>query len=82
MPLDVGTIVESLKKTHHVLVVDEAWAMCGMGGEIAQTINELAFDELDGPVARLHTAPTSHTFAPVLERAVLVATARILAGVR
>lgn len=82
MPLDVGTIVESLKKTHRVLVVDEAWAMCGMGGEIAQTINELAFDELDAPVGRLHTAPTSHPFAPVLERAMLVDVARIMQGVR
>ncbi|MBI4923564.1 MAG: dehydrogenase [Devosia nanyangense] len=82
MPLDVGTIVESLTKTHRVLVVDEAWAMCGMGGEIAQAINELAFDELDGPVGRLHTAPTSHPFAPVLERAMLVDAARIVDGVR
>jgi 2-oxoisovalerate dehydrogenase E1 component len=41
MPLDVDTVVESLSKTHRLLVVDEAWAMCGMGGEIAQTINEL-----------------------------------------
>jgi 2-oxoisovalerate dehydrogenase E1 component len=82
MPLDVGTIIESLRKTHRVLVVDEAWAMCGMGGEIAQAINELAFDELDGPVGRLHTAPTSHPFAPVLERAMLVDAARIVEGVR
>ena len=56
--------------------------MCGMGGEIAQTINELAFDELDAPVGRLHTAPTSHPFAPVLERAMLVDVARIMQGVR
>jgi 2-oxoisovalerate dehydrogenase E1 component len=82
MPLDVGTIIESLKKTHHVLVVDEAWAMCGMGGEIAQAINELAFDELDGPVGRLHTAPTSHPFAPVLERAMLIDAARIVEGAK
>jgi 2-oxoisovalerate dehydrogenase E1 component len=82
MPLDVNTIVESVRKTHRLLVVDEAWAMCGMGGEIAQTINELAYDELDGPAGRLHTAPTSHPFAPVLERAMLVDTARIMDGVR
>eukprot|EP01036_Dinobryon_divergens_P054676 gene54676-73059_t len=82
MPLDVGSIVKSVTKTHHLLVVDEAWAMCGMGGEIAQTINELAFDELDAPVGRLHTAPTSHPFAPVLERAMLVDAARIVDGVR
>ena len=82
MPLDVDTIVESLRKTHRVLVVDEAWAMCGMGGEIAQAINELAFDELDGPVGRLHTAPTSHPFAPALERAMLVDAGRVVDAVR
>lgn len=82
MPLDVNTIVASVRKTHRVLVADEAWAMCGMGGEIAQLINELAFDELDAPVGRLHTLPVSHPFAPVLERAILVDTSRIIAGVR
>ena len=56
--------------------------MCGLGGEIAQAINELAFDELDAPPGRLHTAPTSHPFAPVLERAMLVDTARIVQGAR
>ena len=80
MPLDIDTIVASVKKTHRLLVVDEAWAMCGLGGEIAQSINELAFDELDAPPGRLHTAPTSHPFAPVLERAMLVDTARIEQG--
>ena len=50
MPLDVETIVASVRKTHRLLVVDEAWAMCGIGAEIAQAINELAFDELDAPV--------------------------------
>ncbi|MDB5523395.1 MAG: dehydrogenase [Rhizobium sp.] len=82
MPLDIETIVESVRKTHRLLVIDEAWAMCGIGAEIAQAINELAFDELDAPAGRLHTAPTSHPFAPVLERAILVDTARIVEGVR
>ncbi|WP_245438147.1 thiamine pyrophosphate-dependent enzyme [Mesorhizobium sp. WSM4312] len=82
MPLDIDTIVASVRKTHRLLIVDEAWAMCGLGGEIAQAINEFAFDELDAPPGRLHTAPTSHPFAPVLERAMLVDTARIAHGVR
>ncbi|RUW52367.1 dehydrogenase [Mesorhizobium sp. M8A.F.Ca.ET.021.01.1.1] len=82
MPLDIDSIVASVGKTHRLLIVDEAWAMCGLGGEIAQAINELAFDELDAPPGRLHTAPTSHPFAPVLERAMLVDTARIAQGVR
>ena len=82
VPLDVDTIVQSLRKTHRLLVVDEAWAMCGIGGEIGQTINELAFDELDAPVGRLHTAPTSHPFAPALERAMLVDAAAIAHAAR
>jgi 2-oxoisovalerate dehydrogenase E1 component len=82
MPLDVDAIVDSVRKTHRLLVIDEAWAMCGIGAEIAQAINELAFDELDAPVGRLHTEPTSHPFAPVLERAMLVDTTRIVEGVR
>jgi 2-oxoisovalerate dehydrogenase E1 component len=82
MPLDIETIVASVRKTHRLLIVDEAWAMCGLGGEIAQAINELAFDELDAPPGRLHTAPTSHPFAPVLERAMLVDAARIAQGTR
>ena len=82
MPLDIDTIVASVRKTHRLLIVDEAWAMCGLGGEIAQAINELAFDELDAPPGRLHTAPTSHPFAPVLERAMLVDIVRIVQGVR
>jgi 2-oxoisovalerate dehydrogenase E1 component len=82
MPLDVETIVASVRKTHRLLVVDEGWAMCGIGAEIAQAINELAFDELDAPVGRLHPFATSHPFAPVLERAMLVDTPRIVQAAR
>jgi 2-oxoisovalerate dehydrogenase E1 component len=82
MPLDINAIAQSVKKTHRLLVVDEAWAMCGMGGEIAQSMNELAYDDLDAPAGRVHTAPTSHPFAPVLERAMLVDTPRIVKAAR
>ena len=82
MPLDIDAIVESVRRTHRLLVVDEAWAMCGMGGEIAQSINELAYDELDAPAGRVHTLPTSHPFAPVLERAMLVDAPRIVRAAR
>jgi 2-oxoisovalerate dehydrogenase E1 component len=77
-PLDVDTIVASVRKTHRLLVVDEAYAMCGIGGEIAQAVNELAFDELDAPVARVHTDPLPHPFAPSLERAMLVTVERVV----
>jgi 2-oxoisovalerate dehydrogenase E1 component len=77
-PLDVGTVAESVRRTHRLLVVDEAYAMFGVGAELGQTMNELCFDDLDAPVARLHTAPVTHPFAPALERAMLVSTDRVV----
>ena len=56
--------------------------MCGVGAEIAQAMNELAFDQLDAPVGRLHTAPLTHPLAPALERAMLVNAERIIAAAR
>jgi 2-oxoisovalerate dehydrogenase E1 component len=82
VPLDVSTVAESLKKTHRLLVVDEGYAMCGVGAEIAQAMQELAYDELDGPVGRLHTDPLTHPFAPALERAMLLDAPRIVAAAR
>jgi 2-oxoisovalerate dehydrogenase E1 component len=82
MPFDIDTVVASVRRTHRLLVVDEAWAMCGLGGEIAQAINELAFDELDAPPGRLHSAPVSHPFAPVLEQAMVVNPDRIAQAAR
>jgi 2-oxoisovalerate dehydrogenase E1 component len=82
LPLDVGTVAESICRTHHLLVADEGWAAFGVGAELAQAMNELCFDELDAPVGRLHTAPVPHPFAPALERAVLVGAAGIVGAVR
>ena len=53
MPLDVGTVAKSVAKTHRLLVVDEGWGAFGVGAEVAQAMNELAFDDLDAPVGRL-----------------------------
>lgn len=80
-PLDVDTIAHSVRKTGRLLVADEGWSMCGIGAEIGQAMNELAFDYLDAPVARLHTDAMSHPFAPSLERAMLLSSEAIVAGV-
>ncbi|MBB3931656.1 2-oxoisovalerate dehydrogenase E1 component [Kaistia hirudinis] len=82
MPLDVGTVAASVTKTHRLLVVDEGWGAFGVGAELAQAMNELAFDELDAPVGRLHSEAQPHPLAPALERAMLVDTDKILAAVR
>jgi 2-oxoisovalerate dehydrogenase E1 component len=82
VPMDVGTVAASVTKTHRLLIVDEGWSMCGIGAELGQAMNELAYDSLDAPVGRLHTDPISHPFAPALERAMLVSTEKIVAGAR
>ena len=71
-PLDVDAVADSVRKTHRLLVVDEGWPMMGLGAELGQAMNEICWDQLDAPVARLHTAPVTHPFGPALERAMLV----------
>ena len=80
VPLDVQTIVASVCKTGRLLVVDEAHPMCGLGAEIAATIMEQAFDELDAPVGRLHPDPVTQPFSPSLENEVVVTIDKIIAA--
>jgi 2-oxoisovalerate dehydrogenase E1 component len=75
-------VAESVARTHRLLIVDEAYAMCGIGAELAQAMNELAFDELDAPVGRLHSEALTHPLAPSLEQAMLVDPAKIVAAAR
>ncbi|HEY91917.1 MAG TPA: hypothetical protein G4O07_08815 [Dehalococcoidia bacterium] len=55
-PLDIGTIVESVKKTGRVVIVDEDTRRCGVGAEIGMQIMENAFDSLDAPIQRVAAA--------------------------
>lgn len=82
VPLDVETILKSVRKTGRLLVVDEAYAMCGVGSEISAIVMEEAFDELDAPVGRLHTDPVSHPFSPILEDAVTASPEKIVVAAR
>jgi 2-oxoisovalerate dehydrogenase E1 component len=82
VPLDVETVVASVTKTGRLLVVDEAFSMCGIGAELAAVMMEHAFDELDAPVGRLHTDPVGHPFSPAHENAVVVSPARIVSAAK
>jgi pyruvate/2-oxoglutarate/acetoin dehydrogenase E1 component len=70
-PLDIGTVVESVKKTGRAIVVYEGWRTGGAGAEIAQHIHEAAFDHLDAPVARVASLDTPMPYNRHLERAAL-----------
>lgn len=77
-PLDHATIVESVKKTNRLVVVDESWPFAGVSSEIAYEIQKYAFDYLDAPVTRVNSADTSLPYAPTLVEAYLPNTAKIV----
>ncbi|MGH2362484.1 MAG: alpha-ketoacid dehydrogenase subunit beta [bacterium] len=66
-PLDTETVVSSVSKTHRAVVVQEQWKPFGAAGEIAATIYEHAFDELDAPVERVTGADVPMPYARNLE---------------
>ena len=68
VPLDIDTIVESVKKTHRVVVAHEAVRFCGVGAEIASQITERAFDYLDGPPLRVGAPSSPVPYSPALEK--------------
>jgi pyruvate dehydrogenase E1 component beta subunit len=70
-PLDVETIVASVRKTHRAVVVEDDWKFGGFAGEIATIIMEQAFDDLDAPVARVCGADVPMPYTKELEQAAL-----------
>ena len=82
VPLDVATIAASLAKTGHMLIVDEGYSMCGMGAELAPSMMELACDDLDAPIGRIHTDPAAHPFAFSMLEAIMPTVDKVVAGAR
>jgi len=70
-PLDTETILNSVAKTGRLLIVDEAFASCGIGAEISARMADVGFDELDAPIKRLNGASTPIPYSPPLESAVV-----------
>ncbi len=71
VPLDLGTIVESVSRTHRLVVAHEAVEHGGFGGEIAAQVQGAAFDQLDAPVERVGAPFAPVPFSPPLEDAFL-----------
>ena len=80
-PLDTQTVVESVVKTSHAVVVEEAWRTGGFGAELASTIQEEAFDSLDGPVARVGGVEVPTPYSARLEAASLPDAERIVKAI-
>ncbi len=68
-PLDLDTILESVRKTNRAVIVEEGWPHGGVGANMAALIQEQAFDHLDAPVARVAGADVPMPYSKPLEQA-------------
>jgi pyruvate dehydrogenase E1 component beta subunit len=80
MPLDIDTIVESVKKTNRAIVVQEAQKTSGIAAEVIAQINEKAILHLEAPVLRVAPPDTVYPFAQI-EDAWLPNPAKVIAGI-
>ena len=81
-PLDTGSILSSVARTHRAILIDEAWRTGSFAAEISAQIMEGAFDELDAPVARVCSAEVPIPYARHLEEAALPQADGIVRAVR
>ncbi len=81
-PLDLDTLLGSVARTHHAVVVNEGWRFCGYAAEVSATLMDHAFDDLDAPVARVTMPDLPIPYSEPLERAVLPGPDEIVAAVR
>ena len=65
-PLDIDTIINSVKKTNRLIIVEEAWPFGNVSTEISHQIQNKCFDYLDAPIEKLNTADTPAPYSPVL----------------
>ncbi len=81
-PLDIDTILSSVKKTGKIVIVSEACKTGGVAGEIATQVMEGGFDYLDAPVVRLAAADVPIPMSPVLEEAAVPSVEKIVEAVK
>jgi len=81
-PLDMETIIESVKKTNRVVCVEEGWATCSVSSEISARLMEGAFDYLDAPVTRVTNEDVPMPYAANLEKLAVVNDERIVTAAK
>ncbi|MGD9590760.1 MAG: pyruvate dehydrogenase complex E1 component subunit beta [Pyrinomonadaceae bacterium] len=81
-PLDIDTIVNSVKKTNRLVIAEESHAFASVGAEISHAVMEHAFDHLDAPVKRISTAEAPIPYAKNLEALALPSVDKIFAAVK
>ena len=81
-PLDMETILASVRKTNRIVTVEEAWPVCSLGSEICAEVSAHAFDYLDAPPTKVSGADIPMPYAANLEKLALPDAARVAAAVK
>lgn len=81
-PLDEELILQSVRKTHRLIIAHEAWTTGGFGAEVSALVGEKAFDWLDAPIMRVGAPDVPMPYNDELERAVIPSQARITDAIR
>lgn len=81
-PIDYATVVESVKKTNRLVVVEEAWPVAAISSEISYHIQRYAFDYLDAPIHRVNSLDAPLAYAPTLIQEVLPSVERTIKAVK
>ncbi len=81
-PLDIATIINSVKKTNRLVSVEEGWHFAGIGSEISAQISEQAFDYLDAPVMRVTAKDVPLPYAMSLEKLALPTVEDVISKVK
>ncbi len=81
-PIDYATVVESVKKTNRLVIVEEAWPLAAISSEITYHIQKHAFDYLDAPIHRINSLDAPLPYAPTLIDAILPNVARTVKAVK
>lgn len=81
-PLDTETLLESVRKTGRVVIVEEGWKFSGLGAQIAETMYSSGFDSLDGPIVRVAGEEVPMPYSRPLEDLAIPDLARVMSAVK
>ena len=81
-PLDIETVLASVRKTNRIVTVEEAWPVCSVGSEICAQVVMQAFDDLDAPPAKVSGADVPMPYAANLEKLALPTAEQVVAAVK
>jgi pyruvate dehydrogenase E1 component beta subunit len=81
-PIDYDTVIESVKKTNRLIIVEEAWPLASISTEITYMVQKRAFDYLDAPITRITTADTPLGYAPTFVAEFLPSVPKVVKAVK